>query len=130
MPVISRNLAGVECVVNTPAVQAASHPAAGVYSAVFWEARGGQFVCDSPAGTLSVASNSSAIVVVRVSATTVGVSVAHPFLPSGAVTVTVDMVATGAGCSPGSAPGTTDVTLTLPKTSDMRGSTVSVQCAL
>jgi hypothetical protein len=139
VPAAAASLAGVprSCVVNSAAVQGAAQPpaagAGGVAQVVFWAADGGTFACaDAASGwALTVSSPAPAIVLVRELAGAVAVSAAHPTAGAGAAKITVSRaVAAGSpGCAAAGAQATT-FTLQYPTAGEMRGSTVTVTCAL
>jgi hypothetical protein len=70
------------------------------------------------------------MLLVRETAGSVTVTIAHPYVRSALVNITLTRIATGTACSPGAAAGTTVVSLALPVAADLLGSSVSATCAL
>jgi chondroitin AC lyase len=131
-PALAAKQAGTACVFASGSVHGAAQPSAGLASAVFWAAEGGVFSCtDASTGwTLSVTSSSAGMLLVRETAGSVTVTIAHPYVRSALVNITLTRIATGTACSPGAAAGTTVVSLALPVAADLLGSSVSATCAL
>lgn len=128
--------AGVACISNTDAVQAAGEPTGGLIAAVVWSVTGGSFTCAAPfppdATPLSVSADRDIVVLVRANATHFVVSAAHPAASAAGATVRVTVNRAGdrsSACDPLASNGTV-VMLALPSTGALVGSTVSVACAL
>lgn len=144
MPGVFADAAGVRCVVNSPAVQGAAQPSAGVVGAVFWPPQGPSsattagpaptFSCSDgafPGGALAVATRTPAMVLVRVNGTAVSVSVSQPLSLGATVVVTVSGNATGPGCSPSSeVGGATDFAVQTSADPNFIGAPVTVVCSL
>ena len=128
--------AGVACLSNTDAVQAAGEPASGLIAAVVWSVKGGSFECAAPfppdATPLSVSTDRDVVVLVRSNASHFVVSAAHPAATAAGAMVKVTVNRGGlssSGCSPLTS-NNTAVTIMLPAVGAFVGSTVSVTCAL
>jgi hypothetical protein len=137
MPGVFVSGAGLSCLANSPQVQGVAVPSEGVLGAVFWPQQPvppspPAYVCDSaafPPGTgISFYAHSPAMVLVRVNASAVSVSVSQP-LRLGPTIVTVSRTVSGLGCSPSQTEGATD--FTIPTASDdpnFVGAPVTVVC--
>jgi hyaluronate lyase len=128
--------AGVACVTNGLDAQGAADVRGGLLAAVVWAPRGAALTCAAafpPSGApLALATDRDAAVLVRVNATHLVVSAAHPAAAAGgaAVHVTVSRAARAApGCAPDGAASTV-VTLALPPAGPFLGATTTVTCAL
>ena len=124
---------GADCVLASSTVHGVSSRNASVAMAVFWsEAAGGIFECVAT-GVALASPSAGLFVVARPNATTLQVTASHPTRLGGSLEVTVaGLVATGASCSPGAAPGSTRVELALPTKQQpwLTGAPVTVVCAV
>jgi chondroitin AC lyase len=133
MPSVSSSLGGVSCVFSTSSTHGASAKDGSVSMAIFWdEGRGGSYSC--AATGISLASPSAGLfIVTRPDSKTLRVTASHPTRLGTSLEVTINGVqATGSACSPGSSPGSTQVMIALPSSSQpwLTGAPVTVECAV
>ena len=130
MPAVSASRAGAACVVNTPAVQGVAQAAAGgggLLAAVVW-ARGGAALPRCGAVGAGFAVDGDGVFLVRLNATHVTATAAHPALwaAGAARALTLDKpLRGGEGCTAAGA-----LQLTLPPAGDFMGSSVQRVCQL
>ena len=105
-------------------------PALNRASFVLWKDASTTFSCQSSLFTVNIQLNQAGTYLFSETATHFTVTASHPIRIGGFLKVTVDRVGSGEGCtsSQSTNAGSTDVTLTLPSSSEFLGASVGVQC--
>ena len=119
-----------ECISTNANFHGTMWPSLKRASFVLWDNVTTTFSCKSPLFELNIQLSDAGAYLYSENATSFTVTGSHPMRVGGSVKVNVDRVGTGEGCmaSWGVNVGTTDVTLSLPSSSDYLGASVNVTC--